>query len=86
MAKYVLKETLNYPNKNKSIDNIDSVDILIYQITDSNDCVIAYYNWHGNINFDDVVEFVENTYYLSKIKISDVSDGNSRVNITYQII
>jgi len=85
MSKYILKETLHYPNKHKSIDNIDSVDILIYQVIDSNDYEIAYYDWHGNINPHDVVKFVENNYSF-KVKISNIHDGNGRVNITYSII
>lgn len=85
MSKYVLKETLQYPNKHKAIDKIDSIDILIYQISDSDNFQIAYYDWYGDINLHEVVEFVENTHYLSKIKISNISDGNGRVNITYSL-
>lgn len=85
MSKYVLKETLQYPNKHKAIDKIDSIDILIYQITDSDNFQIAYYDWYGDINLHEVVKFVENTHYLSKVKISSISDGNGRVNITYSL-
>ena len=85
MNKYILKETLQYPNKHKAIDKIDSIDILIYQKSDSNDYEIAYYDFHGDINLHDVVKFVE-TNYSFKVKISNINDGNGRVNITYSII
>jgi hypothetical protein len=83
MNKYVLKETLYYPNKHKAIDNIDSINILIYHNSEPNNYEIAYYDWYGDINLHDIVEFVEITYHLSKIKILTINDGNGRVNITY---
>ena len=84
MNKYVLKETLHYPNKHKAIDKIDSIDILIYRITDSDNFQIVYYDWYGDINLYDVIEFVENNYWF-KVKILTISDGNGRVNITYSL-
>jgi hypothetical protein len=83
MSKYILKETIEYPFKNKGADSIESMTISIYENDGNHE--IAYYDWYGNIKSSDIITFMED-YFKHKIQILSMNDGNGRVNITYQMV
>ena len=85
MNKFLLKETLNYPNQHKSKDNIDFIDILIYDTLDTDELLIAYYDWYGDIDLEAILFFVED-HFSHKLFVLNANDGNGRVNITFKFI
>ena len=74
MNKFLLKETLKYPNKHKSKDNIDFIDILIYDTLDTDELLIAYYDWYGDIDLEAILFFVVD-YFLQILFVLNVNFG-----------